>query len=178
MNKLLVLLLPAVLAAQDFHLNFDNLKAKASETVEVNLDGNLLLLARKFLSDKDPDERKAKEILDGIKGIYVRVLKFENAGEYTEAAIDQIRNQIKGPSWQKIVDVRGKAGLRDNVGIYMKSDGAKIQGLVVLAAEPKELTVVNLVGTINPEYIKDLSGQFGIPNLKDDKKSAGKKKDD
>ena len=173
MNKLLLLFLPAALAAQDFHLNFDHLKSKASESVEVNLDGNLLNLARKFMSDKNRDEHHAKEVLEGLKGVYVRVFKFDKPGEYTEASVDQIRNQITGPSWRKIVDVRGKIGLKDNVGVYLKSDGGKIQGLVVLAAEARELTIVNLVGAINPEHLKDLSGQFGIPNLK-----GGKKKDD
>jgi hypothetical protein len=47
----------------------------------------------------------------------------------------------------------------------MKGDGAKAQGIVVIAAEPKELTVVQLLGSIDPSMLGALSGQFGIPRM-------------
>ena len=36
---------------------------------------------------------------------------------------------------------------------------------MVITAEPKELTVVNLTGSISPEDLKALGGQFGIPKV-------------
>ena len=33
----------------------------------------------------------------------------------------------------------------------------------VIAAEPKELTIVHIAGTISIEDLRDLRGQFGIP---------------
>jgi hypothetical protein len=43
--------------------------------------------------------------------------------------------------------------------------GDAVQGLAILAAEPKELTVVNIVGPIDIEKISALEGNFGIPKL-------------
>jgi hypothetical protein len=149
---------------------------KAVETVEVNLDGALLGLAGKFLNEKKPDEAKAKQLLQDIKAIYVRVWEFEKEGEYGPAEIEAIRSQLKG--WSKVVDVRSSRQKGDNAGVYMQVAGDKIQGLVVVAAEPKELTVVNIVGSIDPERLRDLGGQFGIPSVVGEIKKSVKQDDE
>lgn len=168
-----------VAAAQDFHdmINFNDLKAKAEETVEVNLDGNLLRMAANFLNDKDPDEAQAKKLIGGIKGIYVRSLKFDKPGMYSTADVDKIRAMLKGPEWAKIVNVESKRHDGDNVGIFIKTDGNQMQGLVVLSFEPEELTVVNIVGVIDPAQVRALGGQFGIPPIWDNDHSRRNRKD-
>jgi hypothetical protein len=166
------LALPALLGAQDISLNlFNSLASKATEKVEFTLDGVLLQLASGVLDDKDAEEAKVKGILGGIKAIYVRSYTFANTGEFSDADIQAIRGQLKG--WSQVVNVQ-KAG--ENTGVFLKTDGKKIQGLVVLAAEPKELTVVNIVGSINLEQLRDLSGHLGIPELGDTVKKPAEKK--
>lgn len=64
----------------------------------------------------------------------------------------------------RLVGVRSKRG--ENVDVYFKDGGSgKLGGIVVIAAEPKELTVVNIVGTLDPAKLADLGGEFGIPRL-------------
>src|SRR6185295_19349803 len=70
----------------------DGLAAKASETVDVNIDESLIALTAKFLSSKDDDERKVKEIVSGLKGIYVKSFEFEAEGQYSEADLESIRS--------------------------------------------------------------------------------------
>jgi hypothetical protein len=57
------------LAAQDIKIpaNLDRLEAKASEVVNVQLDGALIQLASRFLSDKDPDEANVKRLIGGLR---------------------------------------------------------------------------------------------------------------
>ena len=43
--------------------------------------------------------------------------------------------------------------------------GDQISGLAVVSAEPKEFTVVNIVGPINLEKLTQLEGSFGVPYL-------------
>jgi hypothetical protein len=136
---------------------------KTSETVEVNLDGALLGFAARFMNDRDPEEAKAKQLLQDVKAIYVRVWKFEREGDYGPPEIEAIRSELKG--WSKVVDVRSARNQSDNAGVYIQLAGDKIQGLVVLAAEPRELTLVNIVGAIDPERLRDLGGNLGIPKL-------------
>lgn len=153
-------------AAQEIHerIDWEKLAPKAVESVDVNLDGNMLQMAARFLSSEKPDEARAKKLLGGIQAIHVKSLKFEKEGEYSMADVDAIRAQLKAPQWSKVVDVRSRKG-GDNAGVFFKTDGKEITGLVVIAAEPKELTMVNIIGTIDPENIRDLSGRFGIPRI-------------
>lgn len=165
-----VALLP--LSAQELKLpaNLEKLGDRAREVVDVTLDGPLLQLAARFLSDKDPDEARAKKLVSGLKGIYVRSFTFDNRGEYDPADLEPLRAQLKSPGWSRIVGVRSRRD--DNAEVYIKSEGDKIAGLAVIAAEPKELTVVQIVGPIQPEDLRDLGGRFGIPKVDLGKKNA------
>jgi hypothetical protein len=56
--------------AQDARLkigSLDRLASKAATSVNVNIDGFLLQQAAKFLSGKDPEEAKVKDMIAGIK---------------------------------------------------------------------------------------------------------------
>ena len=148
-------------------INFDALKAKAEETVEVSLDGKLLKMAMGFLSDRNPDEADVKKLMGGIKGIYVRSLKFAKPGMYPASEAEKIRALLKGPEWSKMVSVESTKKNGENVGVYVRTDGNQMMGLVVLAFEPEELTVVNIVGVIDPAQVRELGGKLGIPSMWD-----------
>src|SRR4051812_38048770 len=158
------LALPITASAQGTRLNLDlpDMAAKASETVGVTLDGPMLRLASKFLSNNDADERAAKEMISGLAGIYVRSYEFDHEGEYDKSQADRIRQQL-GPTWKKIVKVSSRT--REDVDIYADTRGDAITGLLIISAEPKEFTVVNIVGPVDLEKLAGLEGQFGIPHI-------------
>jgi Domain of unknown function (DUF4252) len=156
-----------VAIAQDARLDIgriDGLASKAAETVEVSLDERLLRIAAKFLKQEDPDEAKVKELVSGLKGVYVRVFEFDNPGEYSQGDLEGLRSQLRAPAWTKIVGVRSRRD-RENVDVHINYQGDNVMGLAIIAAEPKELTVVNIVGPIDLEKLSRLEGQFGIPKL-------------
>ena len=158
------LALPITASAQGTRLNLDfpDLAAKASETTDVTLDGPMLRLAGKFLSSSDADERAAKEMINGLTGIYVRSYEFDRDGEYDKSQAERIRQQL-GPSWKKIVKVSSKT--KEDVDIYADTRGDSIAGLLIISAEPREFTVVNIVGPVDLEKLAGLEGQFGIPHI-------------
>jgi len=153
--------------AQDARIQTSQLEAalatKASQTVSVDLDEKVLGLAWKFLSTTDPDEKKVRDIVSGLKGIYVKSFSFENEGEYSNADLESIRSQLRGSVWTKIVNVSSKK--EGNVEVYLMQAGAQISGLALLTSDPKEITVINIVGPVDLEKLSDLEGNFGIPEL-------------
>ena len=156
--------------------DWSKLAARATEKVDVTLEGPALQLASQFLSGAAP---RINQIVSALKSVYVRSFEFDKEGQYSEADLDNIRAQLRSPQWSKIVDVKEKGG--DNVGIYMNTDGKQSQGIVVLAAEPKELTFVQIVGPIDPSMLNALGGTLGIPNMNFGPKPKGSpqnKKDD
>jgi len=176
MKRLLLALLSiamaAPLAAQRVNLDFPGLSEKAAEVVDVTLDGSMLRLASKFLSNGDPDERAARDVVQKLEGIYVRSYSFDKEGEYDRAVVDRVRAQL-GPSWKKIVNVRSRN--RENSEIYIDTRGDTPIGMLVISAEPRELTVVNIVGAIDIEKLSALEGNFGVPRVSKSKVKSKEK---
>jgi hypothetical protein len=139
----------------------DQLANKASETVDVKLDERLMLTTAKFFPGKD--DADIREVLKGIKGIYVKSFTFEKEGEYSQVEVESVMSQLRGSTWTKVVAVKTKGG--DNVQVYLNMIGDQITGLAVLSIEPKEFTIVNIVGPIDLEKLSKLEGQFGVPDL-------------
>lgn len=167
-------------AASDLKMpvNLDKLAERAKETVEVTLDQSMLQLASGFLSKDDPDEVQVKKLVAKLKGVYVRSFEFEKAGEYSLSDVQAIRAQLQAPGWSRIVGVKSVKG--ENTEIYVLKDGEQIGGMVVIAAEPKELTVVHIDGPINPDDLSRLSGHLGIPEIsrRSEKKGSKAKEED
>jgi len=181
MNTAVILVIAMMpLAAQDIKIppSLDRLADKASEVVDVTMDSSMLQMASKFLSDKDADEAKAKKLVGGLKGIYVKSFEFDKPGEYDMSDVEAIRSQLRAPGWSRIVGVKSKRS-GDNAEVYIRNENGKITGLTVIATEPKELTIVNIQGSIDPEQLSELGGHFGIPKVDAGgaKKSTGAEKD-
>jgi hypothetical protein len=152
--------------AQNARLQIDHLDRlfpKAVETIDISVEGALLALAAKFLKDNKADEAAAKEIIRSLKGVYVKGVEFDKEGEYTHEDVESVRRQFAAPGWDRIVGVRSKRQ-GENVEVFlMINNDAVIEGIGVLIAEPKQVMVVNVVGSLDPEKINNLRGQFGIP---------------
>jgi hypothetical protein len=65
--------------------DFTALDDKASESVTVKLDSNLLGLASQWLNSKDPEEAKAKKLVSSLTGIQVRHFTFDTDYAYPKA---------------------------------------------------------------------------------------------
>jgi uncharacterized protein DUF4252 len=148
--------------------NFDALTQKATEAVNINLNPSLLGLASGFLDQKNPQDAAVKELVEGLRGIYVRSFTFDSDYAYPAADLETVRKQLSGPGWQRLVQVRSKKE-RANVDIYMSVVAGKANGLAIIAAEPREFTIVNIVGSVDLEKLHKLEGQFGIPKLEIEK---------
>jgi len=157
-------LLPA--CAQEFKipLNVDALEQKAEESAVITMDKPMLRLAGRFLSDRDADQARARKLIAGLDSIYVRNFKFAAEGAYNMADIAAVRRQLHAPEWGRLVGVRSRHG--ENVDVYFKNAASgQLGGILVLDAEPRELTIVSIIGTIDPEQLADLGGEFGVPRL-------------
>jgi len=143
--------------------NLDHLAAKASDTVDVTIDERLIQLAAKVFNEKDEDEAQIKKLVQGLKGIYVKSFEFDVDNGYAATDVDLIRAQLREPTWMRILNVTSKK--EGNVEVYLSMSGNDITGLAVLSVEPRELTVVNIVGPVDLEKLTRLEGNLGIPDL-------------
>lgn len=157
----------ASVSAQDVKLQLDDLdklEARASDSINVTLDGKLLSIAKAFLKDDNPKEAAIKELVGGLQGVYVKVFQFDKDGAYSATDIDTVRAQLRGPGWSRMADVKSRKD-GENVEVFMRTTGTQVNGIAVIAADPRRLAVVNIVGSMDLEKLLKLSGKFGIPSL-------------
>jgi hypothetical protein len=173
--KSLRLLGPALLVAatalaaqgQDARLrisDLDRLEARAAQVIDVSIDERLISIALKFLNPKDPQQAKIKELVSGLKGVYVKSYEFNKPDEYSPSDVSSIMAQLKAPGWSRMVGVRSTRD-QQNIEVHTMLVGDKIGGIAVIATEARQLTVVNIVGPIDLEKLAALEGNFGIPKL-------------
>ena len=143
---------------------FDALSKKASESVNISLDPALLGLAAGFLDSSDPQDAAAKQLITGLKGIYVRSYTFDADFAYPAAQVDGVRAQLAPPAWQRLVQVNSSKD-HTHVDIYVCAEHGVAQGLAIIASEPRQFTIVNIVGAIDLAKLHQLEGKFGIPKI-------------
>jgi hypothetical protein len=151
------------------------LAARAEHVTEVTLDKNMLAFASKFMDkDKsdDKDDQAARQMIQNLTGVYVRSYEFKDEHAYTADDIDSLRKYFESSDWSPMVRERTK-GVAEGTDVYIKLVNGQMQGLFVLNAEAKELSLVLILGPIDINNLSKLGGNFGIP--KDAIKKAEKK---
>jgi hypothetical protein len=145
--------------------DFTALSKKATQSVDISLDPSLLHLASGVInSDASGNDAAVNGVIQGIRGIYVRSYTFDKPGEYSKADVKSVEAQLLAPGWQPIVSTHDlKQG--NNVDIYILRNGNRTDGVAIIAADPRQLTIVNIVGSIDLAKLAHLQGQFGVPKI-------------
>ncbi len=161
-------LAPISAFAQGARLQLDGLNRLAEKTVEVvdvTIDPAMLQLAAGFLAKEKPDEAAMKDLISGLSGVYVKSFEFDREGVYSDADVESIRRQLKAPGWTRLINIDSKRE-RELVEMYIWRQGEQPGGLAILVAEPRELTIVNIVGRVDLNKLGALQGLMGIPTAR------------
>jgi Domain of unknown function (DUF4252) len=136
------------------------LAARASNVTEVTLGKNMLGFAAKFMNGKDQDEAATKHLIEGLDGIYVRNYEFDKDGQYSMEEIQKLRQYFETSEWSPIVrESEKKSG--ETTDVMVKLVNGETHGMFILSVEPKELTIVLILGPIRMEdlgKLKDIGG--------------------
>ena len=145
--------------------SLERLGPKAAEAVNIDIDGFLIKFAGSVLSDDDAGERAVKEFVAGLKGVYVRSYEFRNEGQFAESDVAAVREQLRAPAWSRVMDVESRGLDFGDAEVYLATAGGRVQGLTLLVIEPKELTVINIVGDVDLNKIKKIAGDLRLPRI-------------
>lgn len=153
------------------------LAARAANVTEVTLGKNMLDFAAKFMDGKDKDQASARQLIQGLDGIYVRSYEFDKPGEYSPDEVESLRKYFETSEWSPMVRERErKTG--ETTDVMVKLVNGESHGMFILTAEPKELTIVLILGPIRMDELGALQGLSGLGSLGDVvKNSDGKDKD-
>lgn len=153
-------LLAACASAQPGRLDipgYAHLARIASDSNNLSLSGTVLHLATRLSHDSD-----ARQLLANIDGIQVRNFEFAADGAYSDEDVESVRRQLVAPKWSRVLRTRDSRQ-HEAVDIYLCQENGEARGLAIIVAEPRELTIVNIVGKITLQQLSRLRGQFGMP---------------
>jgi hypothetical protein len=162
--------LPAIATAQDSELrlpSFNHLQGKAIETVDITLGQWPIRFAAAIADDGTKDGAMAKELLSGLKSVRIRSYKFDYPNAFSRSEVDSIRKQLNGGNWMPLAQMQSRAK-KSNVDIFVSVEGEQATGLAVVAVKPREFTIVNISGRVDPKQIGELSKRFHFSDSLDD----------
>lgn len=152
--------------------SLDRLAPKAAETVNVEVDGTLISFVVSLLSDKDPEERAIKRAVVGLRGVYVKSFEFKGEGQFAEGDLSELRSQLAAPVWSRMIDIKTRGVEVGDAEVYVAREAGRVEGLALLVVEPKEVTVINIVGTVDIEKLRQLEDAFNLPKIRIERKTS------
>jgi hypothetical protein len=152
------------------------LAAKASNVTEVTLGKNMLGFAAKFMNGNDADDAATRQLIQGLDGIYVRDYEFDKEGEYSADDVEQLRHAFETSEWTPIVREREKKS-GESTDVMVKLVNGESHGMFILSAEPKELSIVLILGPIRMDQLGALKGLGGLASLGNIDQTVQQKKD-
>jgi Domain of unknown function (DUF4252) len=140
------------------------LAARATNVTEVTLGKNMLNFAAKFMNGKDKDDAAAQQLIQNLQGIYVRDYEFDKPGQYSLDEVERLRKSFETSEWSTIVSDREKK-TGETTYIMVKTVNGQNDGMFIFSAEPKELSIVLILGPINLDQLGELKGLGGLGAL-------------
>lgn len=142
---------------------FAALAGEDSDIVEIHLEAPLL----KALARIDTEDEGFGQLVRNLRGINAYIVGLDNDSARTERAtrmVHDMEGKLDRQGWQRLAVVREK---ETRLNVYVRSSEETIDGLVVLAVDPKESRVVfvNIAGSIDLARLGELSGTFDVPGL-------------
>jgi hypothetical protein len=126
----------------------------------------MLAFAAKIMNGKNDNDAATRRLIEGLDGIYVRDYEFDKAGEFSAEDVEQLRKQFETAEWSSLVKERErKTG--ESTDIMVKLVNGESHGMFILDVEPKELTIVLILGPIKMEDLGKLKGIGGLSALGD-----------
>jgi len=161
------LALPVLAAAQGAELkipSFSHLQQQATEVVDVTIGSWPLAIVGALMKDDDPSDAEMKHVLKGLKRVVVRSYQFDSDFVYSHADVQAVRDQLAGPGWTQLAQVRSRKN-NENVDVYVAMEHEQVAGFVVIASDPREFTILNVVGSIDLAHMAKLQEKLELPQI-------------
>lgn len=139
--------------------SFDHLESKAVESTDITFGRVPLRFASWFIPDDKPEDAELKKMLKSLRSVTVRHYRFDTDFAYPAEEVDAVRSQLEDKGWSQVVQVRDRKKDED-VDIFISIEDDKVTGIAIVASEPREFTIVNIVGRIDFDQVDSWVAHF------------------
>ena len=142
------------------------LAAHASFHTDFTFDKSMLDMANNFTSDD-----QVRQVVAKLRGISVHSYKYPAPGLYDPAALDAVRAQYAERGWKHMVTAQPHAAEPHptRTDLWIRLEKGNVEGMVLMVANPTNIDLVVIDGTISPLDLLHLRGHFGIPRFSGDR---------
>ena len=138
----------------------DKFAQGAKDSSEVTLDKRMLGLAGSMISGKS--DAKARGLMQKMDSVIVRDYEYAAPGQYKMEDVEQVRKRLDAGGWSHLVKTHSATETTD---ICVKTDGdGMMSELVIINAEPLELSFIHLRGHMSASDLSQMSASFGGPS--------------
>jgi hypothetical protein len=130
-------------------------------SLEISIHEPLISLVASAVGD---DDSELSKILRGLKSIRLRTFPIpEGDGDRVRKRSAEMGQRLQRAGWESIVRVRDEG---EDIQILLRTLDQQIAGMVLVAVEEGEsVTLVNIVGSFDPEELGGLGRSLGVEPL-------------
>lgn len=153
--------LPLCAQSIDFKM-LDKLGEKAKESSVVSLGPEQLGLVAGLTGEQG--KQGLGEVAKALKSVQVRSYEFDEKGMYDVEIVRAFRDKVvSSGNWVNIISTKEKGGFTDIM--VQKGPDGKSSGFLIVAAEPREVSIVHIDGPLDMSSLGKLGGIMGIPEV-------------
>jgi hypothetical protein len=156
------MLVASTAMAQQINLkSLEKFADKAKEKTEIDMDEAALKSGAGLLNGGKKDEAIAKKSAEGLKGVFLRAYEFDQEKMIKSEDLKPLLDQLKAPEWTSFLRNKEK---NEQTEIWMHHTKGEVDGMLLIALESRELTIINVIGMKNPGDLAKLK-DLGFPTL-------------
>lgn len=163
MKKALVLVLSVTLLSgcgasrfNDGYARFEKLPSRdADRKASISIGRVPIRIASLFVGN----DHEAKLLLRHVDGVRVRTWALKGDRERVHAKLRSMQTRLAEDGWEAVAVVQDEG---ERVYLLMKTKRDAITGLVAMVSESNEVTMVNVMGRLEPEQLGQALAQLDV----------------
>jgi hypothetical protein len=121
----------------------------ASDVTEINLDPKMMGMVH---------GGGGGELAHKMKYMVIHTYEYPKPGMYKDEDVEAYRKKLQDGTWSCSIHVKDKSGTTDICSRTSTSQGSE---MVILTAEPKELTFIHMSGNMSLDELSKMGGGMG-----------------
>lgn len=145
--------LPLTITAQALTMNLDQLVDRAEAASVLKLSGTeIQAFTRTLAAGTNTDTKQVAQVLENVRVLEIYNLDF-STGPFHLDELDPLRQQATSAGWDRVFASRERETTNE---IYLFKREGEIDGMLILAAEPLDLTVVYVEGSFDLTHLEEV----------------------
>jgi len=131
-------------------------KAYGEPSISINIGGTLLGFVSAMSEDSNPE---TAGMMSQLKGVRVFGYPLNDDPGIARNKFMEVKSNLKSKGWEPVVQVNDDD---DQVMIYMKMNGANMEGLTVMTVDSSEVMFINIIGVLDPKKLGQMMKNFDV----------------